>query len=159
MKLKLQETNGCVYASLAMVLNLEPAAVYSIFKHWKFEENLPFEGEWKDVPRVPSMEEICDLAFRHCHTAFVPFPLDPKASPHESCKPVSVWKEPQAKFLGQLAWGRGLIEGINTTNGRGHMVAWDGNVVYDPRGYCYSMNVADKFNFEPRRFWLVVSTK
>lgn len=158
MRLHKQETNGCTYAALAMVLNLQPEAVYAIFRHWNYKDNHPFTGEWENVPRVPSMEEICDLALRHCKTAFVPFPFDPIAFPHEDCKPIHVWDEPQKKFEGQLGFGRGLIEGL-LSNGRGHMVAWDGHVVYDPRGYCYSINVADKFNFTPRRFWLAVPIK
>lgn len=157
MRLIEQETDGCVYASLAMVLNEKLEAAYHCYKHWNYDRNYPFTGEWEKVPRVPSMEEICDISWRHFKMALIPFPLDPVATPHEDCKPIHVWDQPWKKFTSQLSFGKGLIEGLH--DGRGHMVAWDGSIVYDPRGYCYSINVADRFNFEPKRFWLALSTR
>lgn len=154
MRLVKQEKNGCVYAALSMVLNERLDTIYANFKHWDYKDNYPFTGEWSMVPRVPSMEEICDIAIRHFKTAFVPFPIDPLATPHEDCKPIHVWQYPQKKFTSQLSFGRGLLEGMVVESG--HMVAWDGSVIFDPRGYCYSINVADRFDFQPRRFWLAV---
>lgn len=155
MRLVKQENDGCVYAALSMVLNEELEVIYHCFKHWPFKHNFPFPGEWAQTPRVPSMEEICDIAWRHFNTALVPFPRDPLATPHAACPPIHVWENSDAKFFNQLRLGRGLIEGV-LSSGRGHMVAWDGTVVFDPRDYCYTINVADRFNFEPRRFWLAV---
>lgn len=160
-----QKKDGCVYASLAMVLGEKLETIEHNFKCWS--NNFPFSGEWEKVPRVPGMHEICEVAIRHFKTAFVPFEYDPEVTPHEDCKPIKVWGDRPERvinaldaremFLLQLSRGPGLIEGVNTGNGRGHMVAWNGQVVFDPRDYCYSINVTDKFYFNPLRFWLAVS--
>jgi hypothetical protein len=72
-----------------------------------------------------------------------------------------VWPDddPNEVFEGQLSHGKGVIEGVITSTAKGHMVAWDGAVIYDPRGYMYSLNVANKFDFSPSRFWLAVEAK
>lgn len=156
MRLIEQERDGCVYASVAMLLSIDKSAAYHLLcSHWKVEDFKPFAEPFQDVPRVPSMEEICDALIRYnSGIALVPFPRNPLATPHQECPPIQVWANPEEKFRQQLSRGRGLIEGI--VGDRGHMVAWDGSIVYDPRGYCYSINVSDKFNFVPRRFWLAV---
>jgi len=165
MRMIKQDKDSCVWASLAMVLNERLDTVVHNFSDW--DDRYPFAGEWSEVPRVPSVHEICDIAYRDFNTAFVPFEYDPEVFPHENCPPIKVWtrtrkqptRTPRGVFESQLSLGPGLIEGINTNSGRGHMVAWDRSVVYDPRGYCYSINVTDKFDFQPRRFWLAVAVK
>lgn len=155
MKLIKQEKEGCVYASLAMVLSESLKDIYRIFKYWEITKNYPFTGKWAITPRVPGMEEICDISWRVLRKSFVPFSLNPTVTPDENCKPIQVWESPTVKFNSQLSYGTGLIEGLH--DGIGHMVAWDGSVVYDPHGYCYSINVSGRFNFQPRRFWLLVN--
>ncbi len=161
-----QEKNGCVYASLAMVLNEKLETITRHFNTWGYEQGqmYPFLGEWETLPRVPSMHEICEVAMFHYDTGFVPFQRDPEVAPHPDCPPIRVWEHIQNRsvdaegmFRAQLSRGPGLIEGFKDDTG--HMVAWDGSIIYDPRGYCYSPNVADRFDFEPRRFWLAVRTK
>jgi hypothetical protein len=159
-------TDDCVAAALAMVFD----ASYDRVSRDLFSDMMyPFPEPWADLPKVPDMNVICDYAIGEWFTALVPCELDPVCSPHIDCPPVKVW--PRSKSGGQggelqfewaLRRGPGLIEGslVGTGKQLGHMVAWNGQVVYDPRGYCYSMNVAvDKFNFQPRRFWLAINTR
>lgn len=162
MRMVEQENNGCVYASLAMVLNEPLQTICHNFKTWELQDSHPFPAPWDGCPRVPSMHEICDEAIKHFKTAFVPFEFDPEVAPHPDCPPIKVWTPTRSNphrtasvvFNNQLRRGPGLIEGMK--GDKGHMVAWDGSVVYDPRGYCYSINVAGRFDFSPRRFWLSV---
>jgi hypothetical protein len=113
------------------------------------------------MPKVPSMEELVAWAYRKQRTGLVPFPFHPHCSPHPNCPGVPVWPDddPNEVFEGQLSHGKGVIEGVITSTAKGHMVAWDGAVIYDPRGYMYSLNVANKFDFSPSRFWLAVEAK
>lgn len=157
MRLIKQAKDGCVYASLAMVLGETLEGVYHNFQPWKLEDKYPFPSPWDELPRVPSMHEICEIAIRHYLMAFVPFEYDPEVTPHPDCPAIKVWDNAREVFNLQLRRGKGLIEGLK--DNKGHMVAWNGTVVYDPRGYMYSLNVSDKFYFEPRRFWLAVNTK
>lgn len=155
MRLETATNNDCVAASLAMLFDLP-------IDHIKGElfpspTQYPFPEPWDGLPRVPSMEEIVHWAYRHRKVGLVPFPYHPYCSPHPDCPGVAVWPDqnPDKVFAGQLSHGKGVIEGVTET-GSGHMVAWDGTVIYDPRGYLYSLNVVAKFGFEPSRFWLAV---
>jgi hypothetical protein len=164
--IKQEGTDDCVAAALAMVFDVSLGYIKAeLFTDLMF----PFPEPWDKLPKVPDMNVICDYAMGQQGVALVPFELDPLCSPHVDCKPVPVWPRSKTatargpwKFEIALRKGPGLIEGTLTRNGNqlGHMVAWDGTVIYDPRGYCYSTNVAmPRFNFQPRRFWLAISTR
>jgi len=165
MKLVTQEgANDCVLAALSMLFDASPSRIHQdLFTDLFF----PFPDPWAHLPKVPDMNVICDYALWKQDVALVPFELDPLCSPHKDCPPVPVWprckvasSEGPRMFEQSLRRGEGLIEGVVIGKELGHMVAWDGTVILDPRGYCYSLNVAvDKFNFQPRRFWLAVSTR
>jgi hypothetical protein len=149
--------NECVVGSLAMLLGVAPEFIRRQICH--NPPIYPFPAPWDEYPLVPSMEIICDWAYSHMNVAMVPFPYNPLCTPHEDCPPTPVWDDDaDVVFEGQLEYGTGLIEG--TVDGaHGHMVAWDGSVIYDPRGYCYSLNIAEKHGFTPARFWLCVKTE
>jgi hypothetical protein len=160
MRLETATNNDCVAASLAMLL-LDVDIVFIKDQLFPPVPEYPFQAPWDDVPRVPSMEEIVDWMWTKWNVAMVPFPYNPQCSPHPNCPGVPVWPndEPDKIFAHQLSYGGGVIEGVVTETGKGHMVAWDGKVIYDPRGYIYSPNVVDKFGFQPTRFWLAVEAK
>jgi hypothetical protein len=154
-------SNDCVAASLAMLFGCDIEAI----KHELFSNLMhPFPAPWDCLPKVPDMNVICDWAWGHRRTALVPFEYDPYCSPDVNCPTVPVWpispnKPGSAEFAFSraLGYGSGLLEGVVVDGERGHMCAWDGNVVYDPRGYIYSRNIAlDKFDYRIRRFWLAV---
>lgn len=157
MHLMKSKPNGCVYAAIGMLLNKSHEDVSNIIDMPMSQpERHPFPEPWKHLPFVPPMDVIVDRLIRREGIALVPFEKDPVCSPHPDCPPVDVWKvyKRTDAFDSQLKLGEGVIEGL--VGETGHMVAWDRSVVYDPRGYCYSMNIADRFNFTPRRFWLAV---
>jgi hypothetical protein len=123
----------------------------------------PFPEPWSHLPKVPDMNVVCHWAWDR-RTALVPFEYNPQCTPHEDCPPVPVYptrsdiygKTPDWAFITQMSFGPGLIEGI-TEDEAGHMCAWDGSIIYDPRGYCYSRNVAkERFGYQITRFWLAV---
>lgn len=55
---------------------------------------------------------------------------------------------------------RGLISGY-TASGSGHMVAWDGQEIFDPLGLTYAYRFCKAYNFRPDTFHLLApfSTK
>lgn len=158
MRLIKQEKNGCVYAAVGMLIKKTPDEVFNIIDApMGPKERHPFPEPWSHLPFVPTMDVIVDRLIKREGIALVQFKKNPTAAPHPDCPPYDVWAPYKRHdvFNSQLKYGRGLIEG--TVGEVGHMVAWDGSVVFDPRGYCYSMNVADRFNFTPLCFWLAVT--
>jgi hypothetical protein len=163
MRLKTADNvNGCVAASLAMVLDM---STHMIERDLFLNLETPFSGEWSECPKVPDMNVIVHWAW-DCHRiGFVPFEYNPQCSPHPACPEVPVWPHNAAidmsadtAFDRALGFGPGLLEGDIKYPGEhtvGHMCAWDGNVIYDPKGYVYSRNVSEKFGFVPLRFWLM----
>jgi hypothetical protein len=118
----------------------------------------PFPEPWHNFPLMPSMEVICDWLILEQRIALTPFPKNPVCTPHEDCPPVSVYNDPDWRFEQQCEYGVGIMEGLRS-NGVGHMVAWNGKAIFDPTGYIYSLNAADRFNFNPTRFWLETKVK
>lgn len=144
--------NDCVAASLAMVFRL---AIETVKRELFTGLTHPFPDPWSHLPKVPAMVQICDWVASSHRASLTPYPYNPTCAPHPDCPPVMVYAHPDTAFQAQLNRGQGVIEG-RVAKGKGHMVAWDGNVIYDPRGYCYSLNVAvSKFGFTPSQFWLV----
>jgi hypothetical protein len=158
MKLITSNQNDCVAASLAMLIGRS----IDYIKCQLFN-NLPkpFPDLWKDFPKVPDMNVICDWMWGR-GIALTPFEYNPQCTPHKVCPPVSVYprtvsgkETADEMFNKQMAYGLGLIEGGIIGREVGHMCAWDGKIIYDPRGYCYSRNVAqEKFGYQITRFWL-----
>jgi hypothetical protein len=155
----------CAAASIAMVVGTSLGKVKSdLFSDLR----KPFTGKWAHIPQVPDMNIICDFALRTWGLALVPFEYMPTSTPHKDCPPVSVYPRntkvlnstPEFNWRRQLAQGPGLIEGTIIGKELGHMVAWTGKEIYDPRGYIYSLNVAvERFQFQVRRFWLALRIK
>jgi hypothetical protein len=164
MNLVTSNNKDCVAASLSMVTGKKMEDVKAdLFR----DLAKPFPSPWEGCPKVPDMNVVCDWAWTHCRVALMPFEYNPVCTPHEDCPPVPVWPAntratgnpdtPEHVFARCLRFGSGLLEGL--VDGVGHMCAWDqgAEVVFDPRGYRYSRNVAmDKFDFEITRFWLAV---
>jgi len=143
--------NMCVAASLAMAFDkpLDEVIVELGFDRLEY----PFEPPFELRPKVPSMDIIVDWAYTAMGVAMVPFERNPVCSPHENCKPVPVWSSGENMFRQQLNYGPGVIECL-TLRGLGHMVAWDGLSVFDPRGYYYKFEDMGAYDLEATRFWL-----
>ncbi|MHC4121287.1 MAG: hypothetical protein ACYSWO_27750 [Planctomycetota bacterium] len=152
----------CVAASLAMVCEADlDYIMLALFS----DLEKPFSGLWSHIPKIPDMNAVCDWMWGDRKIALVPFEYNPQSTPHKDCPPVPVWPrslrcrgDADNAWARALAYGPGLLEG--TTGTLGHMVAWSGDAIYDPRGFIYSINIAvEKFEFSPRRFWLAVPTR
>jgi len=166
--IKQQGNADCVAAALAMVLNEWTGGGIDYIKTALFSYlPKPFTGEWSDLPKVPDMNIICNWAWDSHSIALVPFEYSPTCTPARGCPPVPVWPRntrsgmgPEEAWLRHLSYGPGLLEGSLIGREVGHMVAWSGDAIYDPRGYIYSLNVAqEKFKFQPARFWLAANTR
>ena len=164
MNLITSSNNDCVAASLAMLLGVD---IGYIELHLFTALTKPFTGRWVDLPKVPDMNVICDWLWEPCGIALVPFEYNPQCTPHKDCPPVPVYprttvgphETAHVAFKAQMNYGPGLLEGL-TEGEVGHMCAWDGKIIHDPRGYCYTPNVAqEKFDYQMTRFWLAVKGK
>jgi hypothetical protein len=154
MQLITSRNNDCVAASVAMLLGLTLEEVKS---HHLFSEaylTYPFPKPWHEVPKVPAMEEVCEWAFQTGKIGLVPFPLNPRCTPSHGCPDVPVFQDKNKAFCRQLDFGPGLLEGMTS---KGHMCAWDGTKVYDPRGRIYPLTDAFAHSFYYHRFWLKVN--
>lgn len=144
----------CVHASLAMLLGGSES-------HHEYVKNslplrYPFPSPYQGVPAGHSMAEVCDFIQRSGTwiVGLMPFDRSPTCSIAPELPEVSVWSEGELKWRQHLRFGRGLLEGH--TEVVGHMCAWDGRNVYDPRGYIYAWEDREDYNFDAERFWLEV---
>lgn len=142
---KAEEKYGCVVASVAMLRGESYWDTRKMLPPWTY----PFEGLYASCPKVPAMEELVDIFFNWGYH-LVPFFRDPYCSPEPHCNPVPVWPDGETKFQQQLLYGRGLL--VGHCGKTGHMAAWDGHLVYDPRGMVYSLENQHCFDVEV--FWL-----
>lgn len=150
MKLITSGKDRCVAASISMLLDVPIEVILEdLFSNLE----KPFKGKWADKEKVPSIHEIVAYCLVTHNVALVPFEYDPQCTPcvhgHD---PVPVYKHGSDVFDLQLRFGAGLIEG--RTEKYGHMVAWDGLRIYDPRGYRYHSFEGSAFGFTMDRFWL-----
>lgn len=156
---KSNRPHACISCSLAMLLDVDLSHVeVELFTGMDF----PFPEPWSHLPKVPDMNVLCHWALQTHKVALTPFERDPVCSPHPDCPSVPVWPyrkglagTPEVMWREALDKGSGLLQGVRPSKDLWHMCAWDGGIVYDPRGYAYSINVAeDKFDFQPLCFWL-----
>jgi len=149
MRLILSNNHDCVAASLAMVTGIPMSDIKEdLFTDLEY----PFPPPWDKLPKVPNMDVICDYLWLGFRLGLTPFNNAPFCSPDVACPSFPVWEDAAAMFQRQLGFGPGLLEG--TVAGKGHMCAWDGTMVFDPRGYAYLPDEADDLGFDIERFWL-----
>ena len=151
MLLEIAPRKLCVAASLAMALHIDmDLVIEDLFTDMEY----PFDPPFDKYPKVPDMNVVADWAFARCSQDMIPFEYCPVCTPHETCKPVPVWYNGVEKFRKQLSYGEGVIECITTRELKGHMVAWDGNKVFDPNGYVYDFEDMSAYRLKATRFWL-----
>jgi len=152
MKLINATDNDCLVASLAMVLGLDIEDVKSDVLPYPLEH--PFPHPWDHLPLIPDMNVVADWLYLTKGSAITPFDFNPHCAPHKNCPAVSVYNEDaEWVFEKQLGYGPGLIS-CNFRD-RGHIVAWDGERVYDPHGYVFEFSAMKMFGLTPIRFWLL----
>lgn len=149
MRLIFGAEKGCVIASVAMLTDLTYGEVKEeLMPHADY----PFSSPWDSYPKVPSTDEVCDWLWKKFGRSLTPFNRDPGCSPDRECPPVPVWENGEKKWREQLKYGSGLLEG--TSSRMGHMCAWDGVKVFDPKGYIYAWEDSSEYKFNATRFWL-----
>jgi len=165
MQLVLGESQfDCMLSSIAMVTDIDKEYIRTTLCP---ELTYPFTGHWKKHPKVPSMDEVCDWIWTTTSQGLMPFNRDPGCTCAPGCNVVPVWKDGEAKFKEHLSLGWGLLEGVidpwvghghkaSPPSASGHMVAWNSDEVFDPRGYKYPFDKCSEVNFEPVRFWLLI---
>jgi hypothetical protein len=89
--------------------------------------------------------------------ACTPIELFPKITPNYVEERIISFKNGNwARFLRHLnLCTRGVIEGYSPRKNLGHAVAWDGILIYDPRGRTFSFSEHIQFDFIPRVLWKV----
>jgi hypothetical protein len=142
----------CVAATLSMVTS---KPLEDIIRELFTGLPHPFPTPWSSLPKVPCMTEICEWAWTTAKIGLVPFDRCPTCSVAPECPPVAVWSDGESRWLKHLSFGPGLLEGI-VRGDRGHMCAWDGQVILDPRGYKYTWDDRHNYKYDAHRFWLVV---
>ncbi len=87
--------------------------------------------------------------------ACTPIELFPKITPnYKEERVISFRCGNMARFLQHLTSCRaGVIEGYSPIRKLGHAVAWDGLLIYDPRGRTFSFSEHIHFDFVPRVLW------
>lgn len=143
----------CVAASVSLLTGESYPSISQKFENLH-KGDFPFPHPWKHIPRVISVEELCSWLWENHKVGLVPFPKYPVCAPSENCPPVNVWEDSEEAFRHHLSFGEGLLEGF--TDRLAHMCFWWGGKIYDPRGHKYLLSDANKYNFEPTRFWLAV---
>jgi hypothetical protein len=157
MQLITSRINECVAASVAMLfdLTLEEVKSYHLFSEAYL--TYPFTYPWHKVPKVPSMEEVCEWAYTNFQVGLVPFPYDPGCQLHACGETVPVYPNSQEALDRQMKLGSGMLEGRATDTSRGHMCAWDGGKILDPKGYVYLPEARAYNRFQIHQFWLRVN--
>jgi len=147
----------CVHASLAMLtgLSLDSLAI-------SLPVYFPFPPPYEKVPAGQDMANVCEWAWEVARIGLMPFDRCPAVAIGPGKPAVPIWEDGEKKWRHQLGYGPGLLEGsterlsdgvlLNT----GHMCAWDGERIFDPRGYRYAWKDRKDHKFDAERFWLKV---
>lgn len=127
---------SCAAASLAMVLGIDFNDVIKSVGHDGSEiinPDLRKPGCYKGF----HMQELIEIALAH-HYAVTPIELQPVQTAtgnDEYDVKIEMYKSPDRRLLHHMNRNTGILMGkLNTY---WHAVAWDGAMVYDPRGLIY----------------------
>jgi len=136
----------CLVYSLAMLLDEDVDVLIQELGH---------DGMVKDWPEHPiphcynghHIQEIIDLVLARGYslTPIESYPRYASAMDPSNWKPVY---SNGARFLRQISGRRGIL--IGQYRGRGHAVAWDGDIIWDPNGKTYGIG-----DFAPSECWLL----
>lgn len=142
--------HSCILASAAMILEVNQQVLIDEIGH---------DGSeilWPDLKepfcrRGFHMQEIIDCAWRRGYV-ILEISAKPVCIPYYGA-PLRVIPMPEERFLQYVRNNKGILAG--QLDGVGHACAWDGDLVYDPRGHIYSedgcpMIVSDFYMFVDR---------
>ena len=133
----------CLVYSAAMVLDVWPSEIHESIGHDGTAEVFDSKNKTNRMRGV-HICEILDFA-RTMGNFFSFVEYDPCISQRDGCDVHHVIPkhERHKRFLNHIWGNRAILIGSLPT-GAGHAVAWDGRIVYDPRGGIYMLS-SDSF--------------
>ena len=134
MRLMIQIDDSCLVYAAAMVLDVDPNTLIAEIGHDGQDIWWP-ACTGASRKRGIHIQEIIDCAHARGH-GLMPIEVFPCSSPGPGIEPIEIWKDGHchARFENMIAFHPGILIG-ESENGIGHAWAWDGEKVYDPRGY------------------------
>ena len=135
---------SCLPTAFAMALSVHVDALLSIIGHDGSEIIWP---ELRDPERRRSFH-IQEMVWASHNLGYsvTPHEARPTTLPHGATQLLEI---ENAEFETTLRQSQGVLTGVNG-HGLRHAVAWDGNLILDPNGITYHVNL-----FEIETFWLV----
>lgn len=145
---------ACLPTSFAMVLDMPVLEVLEKIGHDGSEIVWPMLSNPHNR-RSFHIQEMIDLCW-DLGKLVVMFQTKPCNSPYPHIEPINVPMKftPEERFK-KLIHYPGVFTGV-TNEGVGHAVAWDGRMIFDPKGKVYSDFKAAKFLIET--FWAVIDS-
>lgn len=146
----MQKHLNCLIASAAMLLETDPVNLVKEIGHDGTEVWWP-ERAGASRMRSIHIREIIECV-RTRRRGLMPIELYPVMAPDEDTEPKLLWSMEEAviRFEKSIRLTSGLLIG-QTSYGLGHACAWDGDKVFDPRGY-----ILDLKDFIIRECWLLI---
>ena len=140
MKMQKQHNDSCLLYSFAMALEVPAGDLYKEIGHDGQEiwfPQLPFGSPRKRSFHIQEMIDCCLSR----GVAAVPVELEPRLCPQGLPSLArDVWDQERAhaRFNNLISGRTAVLIGRGRNNG-GHACAWDGSMVFDPRGYVYGV--------------------
>lgn len=157
MKLQCPANNwSCMPFALAMALDVPVEDIIRLVGH--DGSHHPWPVPFQFVRAGFHIHEIIDVAFLYYRRLLCPFVREPTVTCDERCPEIPakfVGTDTDARWRWALRNNTGIMTGQMMDTGVGHAVAWDGQKIYDPRGYVYSYDDRHHYLYEPDTFWLL----
>lgn len=136
--MKLITGYNCLLASAAMVLDVHPDVLTQLIGH---------DGKKVIFPELPASintrgfhtQEITDCALEYEY-AVTEIEAIPRSTP-DGKREYPVEFSDKKRFQNHINGHIGIFTG--SIKGRGHAVAWDGKMIFDPRGKVYTFDDCD----------------
>ena len=143
-------TGNCLLASAAMVMDVHPDVLTELIGH---------DGKEIIFPKLPMpisirgfhIQEVIDCAFEYGYSVTEIQALPSLTPDHKHEYLIKFNISNDERFLRHITYHKGIITG--ETKKCGHAVAWDGEMVFDPRGcICkfdsFDMDILNFYRFD-----------
>lgn len=143
---------SCLATAFSMALDIPLAQFIDMVGHDGSQQ--PYRD--KRFYRGFHLQECIDICFKlgfACTEIQYYFGSKPSVESGESV-PIYSIEDCSFRFVTYLGLSNlGVITGVGKR--LGHAVAWDGKMIYDPRGHIYSIEEASACNFHPQTLWML----
>jgi len=150
MQLLTQVGDNCLVYAAAMILDENPDTLIEEIGHDGQEIWWP-ERTGVTRKRGIHIQEIIDCVHAR-GKALMPIDLFPCCAPDIDAEPKEIWDRGHcmSRFKNMIAFRRGILIGLSES-GAGHACAWDGQTVFDPRGFTCKLE-----DFTIRECWILL---